>query len=146
MTDNNAYPVIDLFAGPGGLGEGFTSLRHPTGSNGRAFKTAISIEKDPSAHRTLQLRHFYREFESDTVPEDYYRYLEGEISLDELYCRHPVAANRAAHTAWLCTLREEPRGNIKSRINEALNGQKKWALVGGPPCQAYSRAGWFQMI
>jgi len=141
VTDNNAYPVIDLFAGPGGLGEGFTSLQHPKDPNTHAFRTAISIEKDPSAHRTLQLRHFYRQFESNTVPEDYYRYLEGEISLDELYRCHPIAANRAAHTAWLCTLGEEPQGNVKSRINEALNGQKKWALVGGPPCQAYSRAG-----
>jgi DNA (cytosine-5)-methyltransferase 1 len=40
--------VIDLFAGPGGLGEGFSAYR-PDGK--QAFKIAISIEKEKSAHR-----------------------------------------------------------------------------------------------
>lgn len=47
-------PIIDLFAGPGGLGEGFASLqghkRQPF------FEIALSIEKDAVAHRTLTLR------------------------------------------------------------------------------------------
>ncbi len=34
-------PVVDLFAGPGGLGEGFSRVE-----NGEAFRTIISIEKD----------------------------------------------------------------------------------------------------
>ena len=141
MKDNSVYPVIDLFAGPGGLGEGFASMRHPRNSSYYAFRTAISIEKDPSAHRTLQLRHFYREFTPDSVPDDYYLYLEGAITLEELCSRHPVAASNAQHTAWLCTLGEEHHDNVKERICEVLNGQKKWVLVGGPPCQAYSKAG-----
>lgn len=141
MKDNIAYPIIDLFAGPGGLGEGFASLRQPENSNQNAFRTAISIEKDPSAHRTLQLRHFYRQFKPDTVPDDYYQYLEGTINLEELYSRNPEVSSQAKDTAWLCTLGEEPAENVKKRIDKALNGQQKWALVGGPPCQAYSLVG-----
>lgn len=141
MKDNIAYPIIDLFAGPGGLGEGFASLRQPENSNQNAFRTAISIEKDPLAHRTLQLRHFYRQFTPDTVPDDYYQYLEGTINLEELYSRNPEAASHARDTAWLCTLGEEPAENVKKRIDKALHGQQKWALVGGPPCQAYSLVG-----
>jgi DNA (cytosine-5)-methyltransferase 1 len=141
VKNNIVYPVIDLFAGPGGLGEGFASLRYPRNSNHYAFRTAISIEKDPSAHRTLQLRHFYRAFTPDTVSDDYYLYLEGAISLEELYCRNPDAAAQAEHTAWLCTLGQERQENVKRRITEALTGHKKWVLVGGPPCQAYSLAG-----
>jgi DNA (cytosine-5)-methyltransferase 1 len=141
VKDNTFYPVIDLFAGPGGLGEGFASLRHPENPNSYAFRTAISIEKDPSSHRTLQLRHFYRDFTPDTVPADYYHYLEGAISLEELYKLHPEASSQAEHTAWLCILGEEPHENVRNRITKALNGHKKWALVGGPPCQAYSNAG-----
>lgn len=141
MRDNTIYPVIDLFAGPGGLGEGFASLHHHEKSGHYAFRTAISIEKDPSAHRTLQLRHFYREFTPDAVPDDYYRYLEGVISLEELYRRHPEAARNAEHTAWLCELGKESHEKVKQRIAQALNGHTKWVLVGGPPCQAYSKAG-----
>lgn len=135
------YPVIDLFAGPGGLGEGFASLPHPDKVHQPAFRTAISIEKHPVAHRTLQLRHFYRTFSPDPVPDDYYRYLEGTITLEELYSRHPAEASAAERTAWLCELGGEPRENVKRRIAEALNGHTKWVLVGGPPCQAYSLAG-----
>lgn len=52
--------MIDLFAGPGGLGEGFASLRSSRGS--RAFQISLSIEKDPGAHATLLLRSFFRTF------------------------------------------------------------------------------------
>jgi DNA (cytosine-5)-methyltransferase 1 len=141
MLKKAVYSVIDLFAGPGGLGEGFASLRYPTDPNRLAFKTAISIEKDPWAHRTLRLRHFYSEFRPESVPEEYYRYLGGDISLDELYSCYPEQAKRSQHTAWLCTLGEEPPEKVKTRIREALNGEQKWVLVGGPPCQAYSLIG-----
>ena len=43
-------PIIDLFAGPGGLGEGFSSL-----NEGSSFQIMVSAEKDPVAHQTLRL-------------------------------------------------------------------------------------------
>ncbi len=45
-------PVIDLFAGPGGLGEGFSSIRDEKGE--KVFKISLSIEKDIIAHKTLE--------------------------------------------------------------------------------------------
>jgi len=54
MQKNNHIPIVDLFAGPGGLGEGFSSL-----DNGSAFKILISAEKETSAHQTLTLRAFF---------------------------------------------------------------------------------------
>ena len=62
-------PVIDLFAGPGGLGEGFSSVVN--GKN-RVFDIKLSIEKDENAHKTLQLRSFYRQFPVNKLPEKYY--------------------------------------------------------------------------
>ncbi|MEJ7683741.1 MAG: hypothetical protein WKG06_38945 [Segetibacter sp.] len=58
MSENERkpIPIIDLFAGPGGLGEGFTSV--VDGNNERFFKIALSIEKDLFAHQTLTLRSF----------------------------------------------------------------------------------------
>ncbi len=76
-------PVIDLFAGPGGLGEGFSSLLNGAGE--RAFKIKLSIEMDEQAHRTLELRAFFREFPVGEVPQDYYDYLARKISREELF-------------------------------------------------------------
>ena len=68
----NIIPVIDLFAGPGGLSEGFASFK--TAGGQQPFNIALSIEKDVYAHRTLTLRSFFRQFELG-VPDDYYEYL-----------------------------------------------------------------------
>ena len=45
-------PVIDLFAGPGGLAEGFSARSRMDGR--RRFGVVLSIEKDVEAHRTLR--------------------------------------------------------------------------------------------
>ena len=52
-------PIIDLFAGPGGLGEGFSSLRDH--KREPVFEIVLSIEKDPMAHKTLTLRAVFRQ-------------------------------------------------------------------------------------
>ena len=61
-----SIPVIDLFAGPGGLGEGFSSLFNR--ENERIFKIKLSIEMDELAHQTLELRAFFREFPVGEAP------------------------------------------------------------------------------
>ena len=132
-------PVIDLFAGPGGLGEGFTSVRATRGE--RAFHIALSIERDEAAHTTLELRAFFRQFSPGKVPKAYYQYLRGEITREALHRAHPAEACAAKQEAWLAELGAEPHDNVRRRINEALSGTPVWALIGGPPCQAYSLVG-----
>jgi DNA (cytosine-5)-methyltransferase 1 len=133
-------PVIDLFAGPGGLGEGFSSLLTDAGE--RVFKIKLSIEKDEHAHQTLGLRAFFREFPPKNVPDCFYEYLRGNIKREELFKRYPDQAAQAASEAWLATLGEEPDKEVDRRIEDALGGEKKnWILIGGPPCQAYSLVG-----
>ena len=68
-------PIIDLFAGPGVLGEGFSSVYN--GHDKRVFDIKLSIEKDEHAHSTLQFRSFYRQFEKGKLPIEYYQVLEG---------------------------------------------------------------------
>jgi DNA (cytosine-5)-methyltransferase 1 len=133
-------PVIDLFAGPGGLGEGFSSLRNGRGQP--VFKICLSIEKEANAHRTLELRSFFRQFPDGEVPEDYYRYIRGEgITREELFAKHEEKAEAAKKEAWKCELSEANVRRIDKRIADALNGSNKWILIGGPPCQAYSLVG-----
>jgi DNA (cytosine-5)-methyltransferase 1 len=92
-------PVIDLFAGPGGLGEGFASCFH--NSKESRFEIRLSIEKDPTAHRTLQLRSFFRSFQGNP-PVEYYDYLRGRISRDELFSINKFSRNlrRAEEETW----------------------------------------------
>lgn len=146
MADHCSFPVVDLFAGPGGLGEGFASYTSPEDNGRYAFHTAISIEKDADAHSTLELRHFFRAFPQNEVPDNYYRYLRGEISRENLFQLHPAEAASAKNTAWQCTLGEEPRDSVMNRISEVVGNSEKWVLVGGPPCQAYSLVGRSRMM
>ena len=137
-----SIPIVDLFAGPGGLGEGFSSLIDSDGK--RVFKIAISIEKEFHAHETLKLRAFTRSFDPGKIPAEYYRYLRGEMTKSELFAAHPKQAKHAAAEAWLAELGGEstPNSRIDERISAALGkGSKPWLLIGGPPCQAYSLVG-----
>jgi len=137
-------PVIDIFAGPGGLGEGFSALKSENGNP--IFKVKLSIEKDDTAHQTLELRAFYRQFNGRAVPSEYYEYLKGTIDRDKLFGKFECEASLAKKEAWQATLGDEDRGLVKSRIEEALKGAANWVLIGGPPCQAYSLVGRSRMI
>ena len=46
-------PVVDLFAGPGGLGEGFSRVVDAVGR--KVFKTIISVEKDQFARQITRI-------------------------------------------------------------------------------------------
>lgn len=150
MSQGLAIPVIDLFAGPGGLGEGFASLFDRRGR--RMFRIALSVEMDRTAHRTLRLRSFFRSFDPDDVPADYYRYLQGDPELpaqEALFDRHPRAGDAAKDEAWQATLGETSAAYVSRRVNEALvslPAGRPWIMIGGPPCQAYSLVGRSRMI
>jgi DNA (cytosine-5)-methyltransferase 1 len=158
-------PVIDLFAGPGGLGEGFsafqpgstpadgvnaTSRLRPAVAVG-AFRIALSIEKDPSAWQTLRLRSFFRQFERDEVPGLYYELLRGEFSLAEFPERLQAGSKdwfgaweRASEEARQFELgaSDSDHRDLSERIDRAVRGSAgRWVLIGGPPCQAYSVVG-----
>lgn len=138
---HETVPVVDVFAGPGGLGEGFSSVGRAAGR--RSFRVALSIEKEFYAHRTLELRSFFRQFANTIAPAEYYRVLRGEIGCEELYKQHAPAAAAAREEAWHFELGdpEAPTDAVSHRIEHAIAGRNDWVLVGGPPCQAYSIAG-----
>lgn len=134
-------PIIDLFAGPGGLGEGFASLK---GHGGKAFfEIGLSIEKNPVAHRTLTLRAVFRRLRGTKDIRHYYSYVRGEIDEAE-FRRIPVVAGafaQAEKEARCLELGKSDDGDIDTEIQAALKGHDTWVLIGGPPCQAYSLAG-----
>lgn len=140
-TSPDVIPVIDLFAGPGGLGEGFSVSSNEDGTT--RFNLVLSIEKDKNAHQTLELRAFFRQFGYGRAPREYYSYLEGKISRSELFEKYPEESAVASQIAWHAELGHEdfPPDIIDNRIREAIGKAKTWVLIGGPPCQAYSTVG-----
>lgn len=132
-------PVVDIFAGPGGLGEGFASMGKPDGP--KPFKIALSIENDKAAHSTLELRSFFRQFRFSEVPPLYYCHLRGEFDREELFNLYSAEAAQAKTEAWLATLDSEPWRNVHKRVKSAVGNAMPWVLIGGPPCQAYSTVG-----
>ncbi|MCT4628291.1 DNA cytosine methyltransferase [Winogradskyella sp.] len=145
---HNKIPIIDLFAGPGGLGEGFMSIKDNEGKS--IFDIKLSIEKDINAHKTLTLRSFFRQFVKDNkkVPEDYYNALrvsdisKREILIEKMldkYEEGTIARNEAK----LIELgsKKWPAKRVDRIIKDQLGNVNNWVLIGGPPCQAYSNAG-----
>jgi DNA (cytosine-5)-methyltransferase 1 len=136
-NDASQIPVIDLFAGPGGLGEGFSAFEPKAGRP--AFDLRLSIEKDSLACSTLRLRRLTRLI-GGASPE-LSAYVKGEITLGDLEETYARQAAAAARTVWQAELGREPQQRVTRRIRQALGSARDWILLGGPPCQAYSIAG-----
>jgi DNA (cytosine-5)-methyltransferase 1 len=130
-------PVIDIFAGPGGLGEGFSALTDAEGR--RKFRLALSVEKDPFAHQTLRLRAFRRQFEKP--PQVYESVIRGIADWSAIESHFPREAALAASEARLLELAPETVPETRKLVTERLPKGAPWVLIGGPPCQAYSLVG-----
>ncbi|WP_028920421.1 DNA cytosine methyltransferase [Pseudoxanthomonas suwonensis] len=133
-------PVVDIFAGPGGLGEGFSSYV-PNGRKEPAFKISVSAEMEANAARTLRLRAFFRQFPPGEVPESYYEYVRG---------KRDTPWTEATRGEWKAACEEalqltlgiaEHDRILADRVAKVAGQDQPWVLVGGPPCQAYSLVG-----
>ncbi|MFY0686261.1 MAG: DNA cytosine methyltransferase [Cyclobacteriaceae bacterium] len=148
MSNVHTIPIIDLFAGPGGLGEGFMSLTD--NKNNSVFDIKLSIEKDENAHKTLTLRSFYRQFKkvAKPIPKEYYQAIreknlkKRESIIENMLDKYPEGVE-ACEEACLAELGSEqwPEERIDKLIEKRLGSTNEWVLIGGPPCQAYSNVG-----
>lgn len=139
MSNIHPIPIVDLFAGPGGLGEGFSSV-----NSGKAFEIVTSVEKDPYAHQTLLLRAFFRNAKNRGAKylNSYYAYCNGESE-------HPWDSTNkelwdlACNEAMLAELGTKSANKELEKIlkNNKISANTPWVLIGGPPCQAYSLVG-----
>lgn len=168
---SNKVRIIDLFAGPGGLGEGFSNCENSP------FEIAMSVEKEKNAHRTLTLRAFYRKLEDKSLYVEYVtspdesskkRVMEKIKKTEEwrLACEETLGAPHALGNSnvfekW--RKKEIPTDEdfedktdeqlaINKKIDEIceLTGRDRHdslkdcsplIVIGGPPCQAYSTIG-----
>lgn len=144
----SVIPIIDLFAGPGGLGEGFSSLKDPAGNP--VFQICMSVEMEKNAHDTLRLRSFVRKImKSDgQLPKSYLNYLDNPsaYNFQAMQLEYPdkwAAADEEAVQGTLVegddTFVNMAKDKLKARCGDNYNGPL--VLIGGPPCQAYSLVG-----
>ncbi len=147
-------PIIDLFAGPGGLGEGFSRARSAD------FEIAVSIEKDGMAFETLQLRAAHRALaKSGLATRSTWKRWDSIIASTPWNIVFEMlrsssdpaivaACDRARGEAWNLELSPESREEVRQGISDRLRPfmhrgslPANTVLIGGPPCQAYSIVG-----
>ena len=171
MNSQKRIQIIDLFAGPGGLGEGFSNCENSP------FEIGMSVEKEKNAHSTLTLRSFYRKLKDKSL---YIKYVSSTDKNTKNKIKKEIEQTREWKEALYETM-ETPHalGNsnifekwqngekpstedfeektqeqleINERIEEIckLTGRNKFKrlkncepliVIGGPPCQAYSTIG-----
>lgn len=138
---SSRFKVVDLFAGPGGLGEGFASLEeggeHP-------FSIGISVEKEQSAWKTLRLRAFLREYsrKNKKLPDEFIAFHAGVRDEPDWEDVDAEAWKHACSEARLLELgSEEAAAEIDLAIEQLKSECNETILIGGPPCQAYSLIG-----
>lgn len=134
-------PVVDIFAGPGGLGEGFSAFLPKSTASQSPFRIAISAEMEANAARTLRLRAFFRQFAPGHVPASYYEYVAGRTALPwtEATKAEWLAAGDEARQLKLGVPEDDEV--LSARIRTIAKRDQPWVLIGGPPCQAYSLVG-----
>lgn len=120
---------IDLFAGAGGLSEGFIR-------NG--FKPIAHVEMNLEACDTLRTRIAYYHLKRKNKLQSYYSYLKKEIPREQLWSLIPKQIMGSVINK---EISNKTINEIFSQIDEKIGTNKVNVICGGPPCQAYSLVG-----
>lgn len=126
-------PVIDVFAGPGGLGEGFSS----TEGKKLRFHIALSVEKDTDACETLRIRSAYHLL-TPKKKKQYVEWLGENPSIESFKSFFPKEYAKAEKTVLKMNMGSDSDESLDKKIEQIVDQNRNWILVGGPPCQAYS--------
>lgn len=126
---NGKLKYIDLFAGAGGLSEGFIRA---------GFEPVAHVELDEAACYTLKTRTAYHYLKSVDKYDTYISYLKGEINRAELYSHVPQELLEAVINL---PIGAEYNSVIHKKLERQLEEKQVDLIIGGPPCQAYSLVG-----
>ncbi len=129
---NKKYTFIDLFAGAGGLSEGFIRA---------GFSPIAHIEMKQDACNTLKTRsafHYLKDNEQLSIYEDYLKSKKEGTDGSALWSKVPLEVTNSVICA---TIGENTIDNIFEKVDNLKGNKNVDIIIGGPPCQAYSFAG-----
>lgn len=132
MEKTKIYTFIDLFAGAGGLSEGFVRA---------GFTPLAHIEMDKNACNTLKTRsafHYLQKNGMLSIYEDYLKHKEERTDGQKLWNQVPKSI---IDTTICATIGENTIDGIFKKVDQLKGNNKVDIIIGGPPCQAYSVAG-----
>lgn len=135
MRKSVKFFTIDVFAGCGGLSEGFRQA---------GFETIASVDMDYWACETLRTRHLYYELIKKGKRDLYNDYLMGEITKEYIYKKYPEINKSVNHKVIQATFGKNKTATIFNKIEASKlfhEAQNVHVLLGGPPCQPYSLVG-----
>lgn len=126
----SSLTYIDLFAGAGGLSEGFSR---------EGFDSVAHVEMDENACYSLTTRLAFHHLTKQNKQKIYFSYLKNSITRDQLWAHLPENALSSVINS---EISDKTIDEIFINIDQSLRGRKTVDLiVGGPPCQAYSLVG-----
>lgn len=123
------YNYIDLFAGAGGLSEGFIRA---------GFRPIAHVEMNKDACDTLRTRTAFHFLKDEGRINEYYEYLKGNIKREELWDKIPSHLIKSVINK---EISPDTLPDIFNQIDSELGAESVDLVIGGPPCQAYSVAG-----
>jgi DNA (cytosine-5)-methyltransferase 1 len=130
LKKNYSPKVLDLFAGAGGLSEGFVRA---------GCKVVGHIEMDRNSCDTLITRMIYHALLKREKFEEYRNYILGKVTRDELIEKYNLQTER---DSVICAkIGADNYEELIAQVKKRLNGGQLDIVVGGPPCQAYSHIG-----
>lgn len=126
------YRFIDLFAGAGGLSEGFIRA---------GYEPIAHIEMDHYACDSLKTRaafHYLKENGKLEIYEEYLKNKKEKTDGSWLWNQVPKSVIDSVIQE---AIGKETLPSLFERVDKLCNGKPVDMIIGGPPCQAYSVAG-----
>lgn len=128
----NTFNFIDLFAGAGGLSEGFIRA---------GFTPVAHIEMNKEACDTLRSRMAYHYLAEHNRSDEYTKYLKEKKERESGQKLWDTVPEEVINSVINKEISDETLPEIFVKVDELKGNKKVDFIIGGPPCQAYSIAG-----